>query len=117
MYKTNFRVVQLMYRPLLCFQQSVANLVVGVQTCRLNHYRRFQIGTVIFHAHALSLNSQYPTLLKAQGCYLDLYTSYGVDNMYDKFQRCTVDVQVATLILNNPRTNPVLCTQAKSYGV
>ena len=31
--------------------------------------------------------------------------------MYDKFQGCTVDVQVATLILNNPRGNLVLCTQ------
>ena len=27
-----------MYRPLRCIQQSVPNLVVGVQTCRLDHY-------------------------------------------------------------------------------
>ena len=33
--------------------------------------------------------------------------------MYDKFQGCTVDVQVATLTFNNqkkPRRNLVLCT-------
>ena len=29
--------------------------------------------------------------------------------MYEKFQGCTVDVQAATVILNNPRANPVLC--------
>ena len=32
--------------------------------------------------------------------------------MYKKFQGCTVDVQDGTLILNNPRANPVICTQA-----
>ena len=32
--------------------------------------------------------------------------------MYKKIQGCTVDVQVATLIFNNPRGNLVLCTQA-----
>ena len=30
--------------------------------------------------------------------------------MYKKFQGCTVDVQDGTLILNNPRANPVICT-------
>ena len=46
MYKTSFRVVQLMYRPVLCFQQSVPNLVVGVQTCRLYHYTLRIVGNV-----------------------------------------------------------------------
>ena len=32
--------------------------------------------------------------------------------MYDNFQGCTVDVQVATLTFNKPRGNLVLCTQA-----
>ena len=32
--------------------------------------------------------------------------------MYDKFQCCTVDVQAGTLILNNTRANPMLCTYA-----
>ena len=36
--------------------------------------------------------------------------------MYDKFQGCTVDVQVATMILINPRENPVLCTRALKVG-
>ena len=43
---------------------------------------------------------------------LELYTLYNVDNMYDKFQGCTVDVQAATMILINPRANPVLCVYA-----
>ena len=32
--------------------------------------------------------------------------------MYDKFQVCTVDVQSATMIVNNPGANPALCTHA-----
>ena len=46
MYKTSFRVVQLMYRPILCFQQSVPNLVVCVQTGRLYHYTLCIVGNV-----------------------------------------------------------------------
>ena len=30
--------------------------------------------------------------------------------MYDKFQGYTVNVQAATVILINPRANPVMCT-------
>ena len=32
--------------------------------------------------------------------------------MYNKFQGCTVDVLDGTLILNNPRANPEICTHA-----
>ena len=32
--------------------------------------------------------------------------------MHDKFQGCTVDVQAATLILNNTRAKRMLCTYA-----
>ena len=46
MYTTSFRVVQLMYRPVLCFQQLVPNLVVGVQTCHLYHYTLCIVGNV-----------------------------------------------------------------------
>ena len=35
-----------MYRPLWSFQQSVPNLVVGVQTCRLDHYTSYSVGNV-----------------------------------------------------------------------
>ena len=41
---TSLRVVQLMYSPLRCFQQSVPNLVVGVQTCCLYHYTSCSVG-------------------------------------------------------------------------
>ena len=44
MYKTSFSVVQLMYRPLWGIQWSVPNLVVGVQTCRLDNYTSCGVG-------------------------------------------------------------------------
>ena len=37
MYTASFRVVQLLYRRLLSFKQSIPNLVVGVQTCLFDH--------------------------------------------------------------------------------
>ena len=78
-----------------------------VHTLNICHYAvhevsvmdgRLQIGTVNFHAHALNLNNLLvPYLvLGVQICCLELYTSYGVGNMYDKFQGCTVDVQATT---------------------
>ena len=46
------------------------------------------------HTHAHNLTNQYLTFLGVQyGC-LVLYTSYIVGNMHDKFEGCTVDVQV-----------------------
>ena len=39
-------VVQLMYRLLRWFLQSVPKLVVGVQTCRLDHYTSDCVGNV-----------------------------------------------------------------------
>ena len=35
-----------MYKPLRGFQQSVPNLVVGVQICRLDHYTSDCVGNV-----------------------------------------------------------------------
>ena len=46
MYMKSFRVVQLMYRPLRGFQQSVPNLVVGVQTCLFDHDTVYDVGNV-----------------------------------------------------------------------
>ena len=34
-----------------------------------------------------------------------MFTIYNVGNMHDKFKGCTVDVQAATMILNNHRGN------------
>ena len=39
---------------------------------------------------------------------LEVYTSYGDGNMYDKFHGCTDDVQATTCFYNNPRPNPQL---------
>ena len=46
MYMKSLRVVQLMYRPLLGFKQSVPNLVVGVQTCLFDHGSVYDVGNV-----------------------------------------------------------------------
>ena len=35
--------------------------------------------------------------------------------MYDKFQGCTVDVQAATMIINNPGANPAFYTLNVSH--
>ena len=63
MYTTSFRVVQLMYSPLRCFQQSVPNLVIGVQTCRLYHYTLCIVGNVQD---------------KFQGCTVDVQAATGL---------------------------------------
>ena len=69
MYTTSFRVVQLMYKSLRGFSQSVPFLVIDVQTCHLDHYTLYSVG----NAH-----------VKFQG------------NAHIKFQGCTVDDQTAT---------------------
>ena len=46
MYTTSLSVVHLMYRPLHGFYQSVPNLVVSAQTCRLDHYTSCGEGNV-----------------------------------------------------------------------
>ena len=63
MYTTSFRVVQLMYSPLRCFQQSVPNLVIGVQTCRLYQYTLCFVGNVQD---------------KFQGCTVDVQAAKGL---------------------------------------
>ena len=35
-----------MYKPLRGYKQSVPNLIVGVQTCRLDHYTSNCVGNV-----------------------------------------------------------------------
>ena len=62
MYSTSFRVVQLMYRPLLGFKQSIHNLVAGVQTCLFDHDTVYDVGNV-----------QY----KFQGCAVDVQAFTG----------------------------------------
>ena len=46
MYSTSLRFVQLMYRPLLGFKQSVHNVVVVVQTCHFDHDTVYDVGNV-----------------------------------------------------------------------
>ena len=46
MYTPSLSVVQLMYRLLQDFYQSVPYLVVGVQTCCLDHYTSCGVGNV-----------------------------------------------------------------------
>ena len=43
---TSFKVVKLMFRPLLSFKQSLLYLVADVQTCCLDHYTSCGVGDV-----------------------------------------------------------------------
>ena len=63
MYDTSFRVVQLMYSPLLGFKQSVPNLAVGVQTCLFDNDTVYDVGKV---------------LDKFQGCTVDVQATTGL---------------------------------------
>ena len=119
---TSFRGVQLMYCPLRwlltpwsepCIMYT--RLMYAMMLCMklLSWKEGYIVWTVNDYAHTLILNNQYLTLLKVyKPCCLDQYTSYSVGKMYDKFHGCTGDVQSDTLIVNNPRANPALCTHA-----
>ena len=55
------------------------------------------------------LKQPLPYLVVAvQSCCFDYYTLYCVGNMDDKFHRCTVDLQAATVVYNNARANPAV---------
>ena len=63
MYDKSFRVVQLMSRPLLGFKQSVPNLVVGVQTCLLEHDTVYDVGNVHDKFQCCTVDVQDATVL------------------------------------------------------
>ena len=46
-------------------------------------------------------------MVGVQSCCLDQYASYDVGNVHDKFQGCTVDVQVATVF--HTSLGPTMC--------
>ena len=50
-----------MFRPVLCFQQSVPNLVVGVQACRLYHYTLCIVDNVQDKFHGCTVDVQAAT--------------------------------------------------------
>ena len=58
---TIFRVVQLMYRPPRCIQQSVPNLVVDVQARRLDNYTLCIVGNVQDKFHGCTVDVQAAT--------------------------------------------------------
>ena len=105
MYTISFRVVQLKYRPLLGFKQSVPNLVVVVQTCRLDYYPPCGVGNVRHKFQGCTVDEQdfmgfkqsVPNLVVGVQTFL-LYhgTVYEVGNVQYKFQGCAVDVQAVT---------------------
>ena len=105
---TSFMVVQLMYRPLQGFQQSVPNLVVGVQAYRLYHYTLCGVGIVHAKCKCNTVDVQAATgfqqsvpnlVVGVQTCRLEHYTLCIAGNVQDKFHGCTVDVQAAMVFL------------------
>ena len=108
MYKTSFRVVQLMYRPIQGYEQSVPKVLVGVQTCPLDHYTSSGVFNVRDKVECCTVDVQAPTGFKqsvpnlvvcVQNFRLEHYTSCSLGSVHDKFQGCTVDVQAATEFL------------------
>ena len=63
MYSTSLRVVQLMYRPLLGFKQSVHNLAVGVQTCLFYNDTVYDVGKVLDKFQGCTVDVQAATML------------------------------------------------------
>ena len=61
MYDRSFKVVQLKYRPLRGFQQSVPNLVVGVQTCLFDHDTVYDVGNVRHKFQSCTVDVQAAT--------------------------------------------------------
>ena len=47
-----------------------------------------------------------------QTCHLEQCALYDNGNMHDKLWSCTVDIQAATMISNNPRPKLVVYVQA-----
>ena len=63
----------------------------------VSYYEGFLLVHLVLHTRTYFIQS-VPNLVEGvQTCCLDQYTSYKVDNMHNKFQGCTVDVQVATV--------------------
>ena len=63
MYTTSFKVVQLMYKPLRSFYQSLPNLVVCVQNFRLEHYTSCGVGNVYDKFQGCTVDVQAATEL------------------------------------------------------
>ena len=115
MYTKNFRVVQLMYRPLLGFLQSVPKLVVGVQTCRFDHYTSCGVGIVHDKFQGCTVDVQAATefsTISTLPCNLrlDHYTSCSVGIVHDKFHDCRVVVQATTEFLTISTLPRCRCT-------
>ena len=58
----------------------------------------------------LIADNHYPHLVVGvKAISLHQYAPYHVSNVHDKFQSCTVCVQAATMIYNNPRADLAVC--------
>ena len=97
-------------------------LVVGVQTCCLDHYtlcgvsnvhNKFQDCTVYTQDATMFLTIITYVVVYVQTCCLNQYTLYSVGNVHAKFMGCTDDVQDATGFSNNRMANPESCAYAK----
>ena len=78
------------------FQQSVPYLVVGVQTCRLDHDTSCSVRNEHKKFQGCTVDVQ---VVGVQTCRLGHYTLCCVGNVHNKIQGCTVDVQAATEFL------------------
>ena len=63
----------------------------------LSYYEGFLVVHSVWRPRTYFIQSVPNLVVAVQTCCLDQYTSYDVGNAYDKFQDCTVDVQVVTV--------------------
>ena len=72
-------------------------LTIILRMVLVSYYEGFLVVLSVWRPRTYFIQSVPNIVVGVQTCCLDQYTSYKVGNMHDKFQGCTVDVQVATV--------------------
>ena len=72
-------------------------LTIILRMVLVSYCEGFSFVHSVWRPRTLFMELVHNLVVGVQTCCLDQYTSYKVGNMHDKFQGCTVDVQVATV--------------------
>ena len=72
-------------------------LTIMLHVVLVSYYEGFLVVHKAWRPRTYFIELVHNLFVGVQTCCLDLYTSYDVGNAHDKFQCCTVDVQVATV--------------------
>ena len=72
-------------------------LTIMLRKVLVSYYEGFLVVNSVIRLRTYFIKSVPHLVVGVQTCCLDQYTSYNVANMHDKFQVCTVYVQVVTV--------------------